>query len=354
MQTASRSASRLFAFGAAGVLAALVLSGCATETPSLPPPPPPPLPVLPVPPAAVAPPPVTLSRQVIEQAGAYRIYMRRAAAFSPAFKDGAAVEQTLASAAAYEPKQFLAGAIAYAALVALQEPSFVAGVRTYAVDPDQRRMLAARLVSEPTYAAALPSASAAAGLVVAALNADGVKVRSTGELVKQAAYDVQHQAWSKGDVKDRPARLAAAKVVSAVPISTPEADAQALSQAVAGGDAATAAQVPQTGSGPIAAPFSPIVARGLSLAAVAALGEAGDANTASLQALLDEPGGGFCLNMAKLNLYQCLAVAKPYYEDVFCLGQHILMDTGQCIVKATGDPKPLVAAATAGPAPAAQ
>ena len=33
--------------------------------------------------------------------------------------------------------------------------------------------------------------------------------------------------------------------------------------------------------------------------------------------------------MSKLNLYQCLAVAKPHYEDVFCLGQHVLIDTGQ-------------------------
>jgi hypothetical protein len=26
-------------------------------------------------------------------------------------------------------------------------------------------------------------------------------------------------------------------------------------------------------------------------------------------------------------------VAKPHYEDVFCLGQHVLMDTGQCLGK---------------------
>ena len=44
--------------------------------------------------------------------------------------------------------------------------------------------------------------------------------------------------------------------------------------------------------------------------------------------------------MGKLNLYQCLAVAKPHYEDVFCLGQHILIDTGQCVIKASGAPMP--------------
>ena len=52
--------------------------------------------------------------------------------------------------------------------------------------------------------------------------------------------------------------------------------------------------------------------------------------------LKTQDDSSFCLNMAKLNLYQCLAVSKPHYEDVFCLGQHILIDTGACVVKAAG------------------
>jgi hypothetical protein len=49
--------------------------------------------------------------------------------------------------------------------------------------------------------------------------------------------------------------------------------------------------------------------------------------------------------MSKLNLYQCLAVAKPWYEDIFCLGQHVLIDTGQCITKAAGQSQPVQATA---------
>jgi hypothetical protein len=40
--------------------------------------------------------------------------------------------------------------------------------------------------------------------------------------------------------------------------------------------------------------------------------------------------------MAKLNLFQCLSVAGPEYEDVFCLGQHAVLDTGQCVAGAAG------------------
>jgi hypothetical protein len=72
----------------------------------------------------------------------------------------------------------------------------------------------------------------------------------------------------------------------------------------------------------------PVVQRGLALAALAVLGEA---DARSVEPLLQDPACASCLRMAKLNLFQCLAVAKPWYEDVFCLGQHILIDTGECI-----------------------
>ena len=91
------------------------------------------------------------------------------------------------------------------------------------------------------------------------------------------------------------------------------------------------------------------------------LGYGEDPNyAASFDALLVEPTGGSCLNMSKLNLNQCLAVAKPWYEDVFCLGQHVMMDTGKCVIKAAGLPEPYewkfvpqVKTADAKPAPAA-
>jgi hypothetical protein len=47
-----------------------------------------------------------------------------------------------------------------------------------------------------------------------------------------------------------------------------------------------------------------------------------------------------------LTLYQCRAVAKPHYEDVFCLGQHIMMDTGQCLMKGSGAPMPIAVSTT--------
>jgi hypothetical protein len=74
----------------------------------------------------------------------------------------------------------------------------------------------------------------------------------------------------------------------------------------------------------------------MALAALAVLGRAGDDQAQRIDALLDEPLSAQCLKMAKLNEYQCLAVAGPHYEDLFCLGNHAMMDTGKCIVGAAG------------------
>ena len=310
----------------AAVALAALLSACAEKAP------PPPAPV------AVAPPPpsVSLSPRLVEQASAYRIYVDRAAQISPAFTDGASVAQGLHTGESYEPQQLLRGAIAYGAVVALQDPSFRAGVRTYVGNADQRRTIAYEIMKDPAYALGINGASGAAGLVTAALGDDGKRLLAEGRAVKQAAYDIQHSAWSKSDVAARDSRLAMAKQLSTTPISGDTDLTAKLQSAVSGAQ-------PLSLSGNAASPpYTPLVVRSLAVAALAALGYGDDANLEQVMPLVAEPTSAQCLNMSKLNLYQCLAVAKPHYEDVFCLGQHILIDTGSCLLKGVGvaDPNP--------------
>lgn len=297
--------------------------------------------VAPAPPPRSEAPPVALSGPVVQAAGAYRAYMRKAAAVSAGFTDGQGVESSLETAEASDPVALSRGVVAYAAVLALQEPAFVAGVRTYAADPGQRRLIAGRIAADPAYAAQMPGAPAAAALIARVLAADAARVGDAGAKVKQSAYDVQRQKWSKADIPDRPGRLARAKSLAAAPMAATPEDVAELSAAVNGTSpggarltaAADAGAASATPAGP---PYTSTVARGLAVAALAALGEGGDANDAAVQTLLNDSGGTFCHNMAKLNLYQCLAVAKPFYEDVFCLGQHIMLDTAQCVVKGAG------------------
>jgi hypothetical protein len=89
-----------------------------------------------------------------------------------------------------------------------------------------------------------------------------------------------------------------------------------------------------------APPYTPVVVRSLAVAALAALGYADDASLGQVMPILAEPNAANCLNMSKLNLYQCLAVSKPHYEDVFCLGEHVLADTGRCLMRNAGATPP--------------
>ncbi|GGL34349.1 MULTISPECIES: hypothetical protein [Caulobacter] len=321
------------ALTAIAVVAATLLASCET-----PPPPPPPLVAAPP-----APPPITLSSSIVEKASAFRGYMQRAGAIGATFENPDQIQASLKVGVGYEPKQFLSGATAYAAVLALQDPTYVASVRAFATDPAQRQSIINQLVADPAYAVGFKGSDTAAGRIIDTLGASGLQLYTAGKAVKQAAYDVQRAKWSTLPVLDRDGRLAYAKTMSATPGLADSADVAALQQASMGGvplvpapPADPAAAVTVSGPRSAPPPYKPLVIRGLAVAALAALGYAGDDKLPLIEAVMAEPASAMCLNMAKLNLYQCLAVAKPHYEDVFCLGQHIMIDTGMCVLKASG------------------
>jgi hypothetical protein len=307
----------------AALSAAAIVSACA-ETPAPAPAPPPVAPT------------VSLSPRIVEQAAVYRRYMDQATGIAPAFADGTAIASSLEVGAAYEPSQLVRGAIAYGAVVALQDTAFVEGVRAFAKDASTRRQVAYEIMKDPAYVVALPGSASAAGLVIAAVGGDGQKLYDMGKAVKQSAYDIQKSAWSKAEVAGREARLTKTKTLSSSVMMGDVAEVTRLQQASVG---AAPLQVAPTAA-PAAPPYTPTVIRGLALAALATLGEAGEANAGAIMALAAEPNVGSCMSLSKLNLYQCLAVARPHYEDVFCLGQHAMMDTGRCVIKASGLPEP--------------
>ncbi len=306
----------------------------------------------PAPAVVYTPPPVTLPSRVVQAAAAYEDYVDKAAAITADFPDGATVSSKVRTGAAYEAQQMQRGAAAYGAIVALQEPAFVAAVRAYSADAATRTLIVGELMKDPAYVLGIKGAEGAASAVANALDRQGSRVRSAGERVKQSAYDVQKMAWSKAPVIDRDGRLAEAKSLSTSPRQgSPEVAARlqlaSTGQApmpLIGGTPLATTDVAASIAAPLPPPYTPLVVRSLAGAALAVLGEGAESNSDNIWAVLAEPNQGMCYNMAKLNLYQCLSVAKPYYEDVFCLGQHILMDTGACIIKGAGVQKvaPLV------------
>lgn len=289
------------------------------------------------PPPVAALPPVGLAPSLVQQAAAYRGYITRASAINAGFQDANAVQTALRTGAAYEPRQFLRGALAYAAIAAMQEPTFIAAVRAAGGnDIGSRRALEYQLLADPAYVLRFPGAENAAALSMAALHGEGLRLYTSGRAVKQSAYDTQHQAWANIRVPLPADRLAAVRVLSSTPLTADIVEANRLNQAAQG--AAPLGLAPEPGAH---APYTPLVARAVSLAALATIGMAGDEQVSRIMPNLTDPEATFCLNIAKLNLYQCLAVAGPQYEDMFCLGQHVLLDTSSCLIRGSGAALPL-------------
>jgi hypothetical protein len=288
--------------GLALAVAAATLAGCSTA--------PKPAPSR----AQLKPPPVAATRDLAAQASAFESFMRHARGIDPDFSGPAEVAQALQTGASHDPLELEAGMVAYAAMAALQEPRFVAGVKA------SRGDLARRLPADPSLALALPGADAAGARASGALYVEGAGLNDEGQKVKKAAYSVQHQAWSKANVPDAAGRLSRVKRLSAAGYQPSRDDPVRLQAALS--DGARRAGTP-----------SPLVTRGVALAALSVLGQ-----EASGRNLMSDPRAAACLRIAKLNLYQCLASAGPHYEDIFCLGQHAMIDPGQCVVDATKAP----------------
>lgn len=268
---------------------------------------------------------VAMPREVVAAASAFRSYVDHAVAANGRMTSRAAVAEGLKAGAAYEPRQFAEGMIGYAALAALRNDRFIAGVE-YAARTSDRRYLIDRLAANPAFVLQFDGAEEAALGAQAALRDRADALAQAGGRTKQAAYDVQRQAWSKVRVADHAQRLAGVKSLSARPLEVSAGDDMRLIEAVLRVRAPTGA----------AQSISPVVVQALALAAEAALGAARAQDLPGLRPLLSEASSDRCLRMSKLNLYQCMAVAGAEYEDVFCLGQHELIDTAQCVATAAG------------------
>lgn len=280
----------------------------------------------------------TLPDPLLAEAAAFRSYMAEAQTIPTTFKSGAEIEKALEVAGGYHHEQLMRGAVVAGAAAALGEPSFVEALR--AIPEDRKAMLADMIARNPWMVISLAGAPAAAARVEEAVGGPAARLAANGAAVKQFAYDMQKQAWSKEVSPHHADILKTARTLSETSRkATPEEIAafRALLETPAAPPALPVSE-PQA--------YSRLTLRALAVAAMTALGQSREENLALLTYAMAEPDSDQCLRMAKLNLFQCLAVAGPRYEDVFCLGQHLVIDTGQCVAREFGR------SAAAPPAPA--
>jgi hypothetical protein len=247
------------------------------------------------------------------------------------FASSQEVEAALRRGAAYDPDQISRGLVAYASILAMQSPEFVTGVRQAGNSPEARTQIIDRVVANPAYASTLPGADAAASLIISVLEADINALGRASDSVESDAYAIQSRAdprrgWATVALPDRQERLDAIKALSGQTV-LPAAEEAARLHAAAN----TGAGLGVTGPTRIrSGPYPPAVTNALAMAALAALGAAGDNARANTDALQYDRASQDCLASSKLNLFQCLAASRPSYEEIFCVGRHVMRDLASC------------------------
>ena len=266
------------------------------------------------------------------------------------------IQGALSNLGSQNAEQLSQGWIAYSALVAAQNPEFRAAVRDiegfYGED-----FLVRGLQNDVRYARTLNGGDSAVRAALNAGDADAIRLKNTGEYVKEQAYSLQAYGWAKGKLGDSGAlatrlradsligRTARANLTSA--FRAPDIE-PVLSVAGRAGAPSVWKNVSSTAQNirPInisdalgrvtplrIAPGKEQVADKIAtLAAYRILGDEG-ASAAPLQITMFDRETRGCMNMAQLNLQQCIAATHQHFEVPFCLGEHALTEIGSCIAK---------------------
>lgn len=273
-------------------------------------------------------PPVALNQSVAESAAVYIAFARDMATIEGGFESPEAIQAALGRASSYDPEKLSRGLIAYASILALQSPEFVQGVRDFNTPEATRRRIVDEIVADPKRASRLPGADAAAGLIIASLQTDVEALSRAANSIENDAYNIQNpwdprRGWAVTQIADRPGRLAAAHGAGEGMLPPATLTARLFAAAHDGTGLTTR-------EGRRTPPYPPAVENALALAALAALGAAGENARPNTDALQFDWTSRTCMQMAKLNLLQCLAASRPNYEDIFCLGRHVVRDLSTC------------------------
>jgi hypothetical protein len=283
------------------------------------------------------------------------------------------IDYALERVSHHNRQNFVRGWIAYGAQVASQSPSFVHSVRE-ASGQFGRDAVVAVIAGNRSYARRLAGGDEATQLVLSSVRADSARVASVADRYQEYAYVLQRQSWANAVASGQPARLQRMRDVAQPGVFSPTISISAAAQlavtplsvsigtdsAAFGGarfwDAVSGMPGVVEVSSQAAIPWRASESRAealdrmTSIAALQALGVA-ESQPAAITGYLDDQRSQDCVEMAQLQLYQCMSAARFVYENAFCLAEHGLREVSTCI-GALGEPD--VAAMTPISAPAPQ
>lgn len=263
------------------------------------------------------------------------------------------IETTLTNLGGQNPDKLSSGWLAYSAMITAQDPKYRESVRDIAsfYGEDSLRL---GLRNDVRYARTLDGGTNAVTSSLGATEADRRRLEGAGAYVKEQAYSLQGAGWAKARVANtdalinrmRTTSIGGRPVRSEITQAFGESDIDAVLSQAAGNSAESLWDGVTTAAGAVSFPNlslgytgrdariragkEPIADKIATLAAYRILG-ADNTPAADMRLALKERSTKNCLNMAQLNLHQCVAAAHKQYEVPFCIGEHALTDVGECI-----------------------
>lgn len=272
------------------------------------------------------------------------------------FSSARDIDKSLTNLGGHNPEKLTQGWMAYSALVAAQNPEFRAAVRDIE-GYYGREVLMTGLKNDVRYARSLNGGNSAVTQSLTAVSADSRRLIGAAAYVKEQAYSLQGAGWAKGKVGNSSAKASGltASTRAGIPargelvtaLHSPEMNSVFTQAGQTGApsiwesvsSAASTIRIPTSVSRfgqarRIAYGKEPIADRITTLAAYRII-NADPSAAGSMRMAMSERETTGCLNMANLNLQQCVAAAHKHYEVPFCIGEHALSDVGKCIGKVT-------------------
>jgi hypothetical protein len=259
------------------------------------------------------------------------------------------VDAALEATTAFTPEDLTRGWISYAALVAMQNPTFIDNVRETA-DRFGRQEVIRGLGYNLAYAGMISGSELAIDEVLQQAAADAQEFERIGGNLKQQSYSIQSSNWAKGKLSDKQSRLNAIK--RSGPVAAPSNVLQTLGAPGAVGQAELAARpdaverfrtvftrssLVQSASYRSSYRLRPNVNqqtaldRAMTIAAFEALGASQEADRIRNGEIFLDGETRKCLADSRLQLEGCVSAVYNNFDLPFCVAKHSISDIAGCI-----------------------
>lgn len=294
-------------------------------------------------------------RLLQEAAAAYADYQSEVSLIRDKPISGAdQLDKALTVFGAQNPAQLSAGWIAYAAMIAAQDPEFIAAVRDIDSFYGRDRVMNG-MRNDLGYARTLKGGERALQTALAVNARDTDRIAAAAAYVKDQAIKLQSVAWGKSRLKDaggvatrlkanatllRPIAEAAKKLFSGPDLHLVLADASSNGQgsvwdrvSLIAASAPAAALNALTPAEPSSMRIDPrresTANRIMTLAAFHIL-EADRTHTDEVRAAMSDKPTFDCIDWSQLQLQACVSAAYTRADLSFCLAEHAIGDAGAC------------------------